>query len=317
VTGLVAVVLVVAVAAVFLIRRPDPVPDTSGDIPPHSLFAMGAEEYQLGDVISIGDDVVGIDMRARDGDIWVAGDAAVVRVDGASGEIRATIPIEGPLSDFAFNDANAEDEVWVVHAGVLSEIDASTNEVVDHTLDATPEKVVVGESVWVLAQSDGIGDPDVVLKLSLSGEFIDEIAVDGVDIGVSDAGVWVADRTNEEVVKIDPEVEPLEEITRIEVVDPPDAIVASREFVYLFNGDRGTITAIDQNLEPRAPVPIGHTPTSIRPGLGYAWTVNDDGTATRFDPNTGTAETIPFPEPVTTMAVDNDQRLIWAIAAAA
>jgi hypothetical protein len=176
-------------------------------------------------------------------------------------------------------------------------------------------KVVVGESVWVLARSDDAGDPDVVLKLSLSGDLVGEIAVDGVDIGANDAGVWVADRTNGEVVKIDADADPVQEITRIPVADPPDGIVASREFVYVFNRDRGTITAIDHDLQAGAPVPIDHTPASIRPGLGYAWTVNDDESVTRFDPSTGTAETIPLPAPVSTMAVDNDQRLIWAIAA--
>jgi CHAT domain len=316
VTGLVAAVLVVAIVAVILVLRPDPGPDLA-EVPPNSLFAYGPDLAEVQDEIpGVEAEVVGREMRARNGDIWVAGDTAVVHANRASNEV-VPISIDPPLSDFAFD---AQGEVWVVHAGRLSEINSQTNDPpVSTPLDSVPIEITLrGGYVWVLARSDGADAPDVVLRLDVEGGSPrGEVRVDGIDIGANDAAVWVADRAGSQIHKVsigtdqvDPEV-----IESIDLEHPPDGIVADPNFVYAFNTDLGTITVVDDQLiELSDPIEIDHRPIAITAGLDHAWTLNDDGTITRFDPITRAPETFTPPVPIRVMTVDNDQRLIWAIA---
>jgi hypothetical protein len=185
-------------------------------------------------------------------------------------------------------------------------------------LPAVPARVTVGGYVWVLAYSPDAGDtPDVVLKLDTSGAFIAEFDVAGVDIALAPGGVWVADKLGSQVVPIRSSGSIGSEVG---VPHPPDGIVANERFVIVFNTRLGTITGIDMNdgsvpPEVIGPFEIGHRPISIRPGDGNeAWTVNQDGTITRFDPTAGSPRTYELPAPVRAMTVDNEQGLIWGIA---
>jgi streptogramin lyase len=309
-----ALIVVAAIIAGILLWQ-DPAP------PSHSIYSLDpATDPQLEDVglVVRVDDFVGLDLRARSGDIWVAGDAALTHVQGVSGE--ADTPIEyaedtGSLSDLGFG---ANGGVWVVHGGSLSRIAPGGTELLEVGLPATPSRVTVGENVWVLASSpDASADPDLVLKLKSSGQVITDFQVSGVDLGLGPGGVWVADEAMSQVVPISSDGV----IGRgIAVPHAPDGIAGNDRFVFVFNTQLGTVTGIDTDVETIDPatidaVPIEHRPIAIRPGDGnLAWTVNQDGTITRFDPTTGDVDTFELPTPATAMTVDNVQGDIWVIA---
>jgi hypothetical protein len=315
ITGLAATVVGIAVIAAILLW-PEPA------FPSHSLFSVRAEGFGVVDrVPDFGEEVVGEDMRARDGDIWVAGDTAVVRLDD-TGRTVANLEIDPPLSDFAFSDTQ---EAWVVHAGVLTEIDTDANELRDDTpLDAIPTDVVIGLGyVWVLGLSGpDVEIPDVVIRLDPDGgnpRLVQDAAglgfAGGVDIASNASAIWVADRSARRVIKIDPgdESEDPRTLSDVTLDDAPDGIVGAGGFVYAFNHEDGTVTVIDPELSPSMKA-IGHQPVLIRPGLGFAWTLNEDGTITRVDAETLQPENVPLPVSARAMTVDTDQELVWVVA---
>lgn len=143
------------------------------------------------------------------GSLWV-GDCAtntVVRVDAATGEIRARIPLAGaslpPESSIAVDDT----AVWVLSAGVqpdLLRIDPAADRVAE-TFPAPAEATAVraGEgSLWVTRARTGQlirVDPD-------TGEELAEIdiAPNSIFLAVGEGGVWTLGADTAEVTHVDP-----------------------------------------------------------------------------------------------------------------
>jgi DNA-binding beta-propeller fold protein YncE len=236
----------------------------------------------------------------------------------------ASIDISPPLTDFAFSDTG---EAWVVHAGVLTEIDTTSNPLQgnDTALDAIPMEVVIGlDYVWVLGKSSStVGVPDVVIRLDLDGRnprvVQDAAGLDfagGIDITSNESAIWVADQLGDRVIKIDPgsAFEDPRTIAQATLDYSPDGIVGAGDSVYAFNHDRGTVTFIDHALHTRESEDIRHAPVVIRPGLGFAWTLNEDGTITQVNADTLEFEDVPLPVKARAMTIDNKRGLIWVIA---
>ena len=116
------------------------------------------------------------------------------------------------------------------------------------------------------------------------------------------------------MLRIDPDPAGGETPSAIPVSDPPDGITAYEGAVWIFSTAKGTVTRVDPDLNAADdPIPIHHRPIAIRPGLGAAWTVNEDGTITRISPGIG-PKTLKVDVPVAAFTVDQPNETLWAVA---
>jgi len=141
--------------------------------------------------------------------LWV-GDCAtntVVRVDVATGEVRARIPLDGAQLPSESSIAVDDTGVWVLTVGTepdLLRIDPATNAVVD-TIPAPAEAAAVraGEgSLWVTRPRTG----QLIRVDPATGEEQAEIDVAAYSIflAVGEGGVWTLGADTAEVSHVDP-----------------------------------------------------------------------------------------------------------------
>ena len=149
-------------------------------------------------------------MGAGEGSLWIGtcGDPLITRVDAATGEVQATIPMDIPtwLRDRS-SVSVGEGSVWALTDGndpLLVRIDPATNAVVDRF------PVAVGSS----ALQAGFGavwitncDEEILLRIDpATGERVATIDVgyypDALAIG--EGSIWVIDQEDGTVSRVDP-----------------------------------------------------------------------------------------------------------------
>jgi DNA-binding beta-propeller fold protein YncE len=164
------------------------------------------------------------DIAVGPGAVWVSvndfteGEAeihAVVRVNPASNEIIATIPV-GTVGNLAVGS----DALWTIDSidgpqDTLIRIDPATNQVIE-AIPIGPyafDVAVDTNGVWVTRDIDGRGQSGEVIRIDpATNEVVARIPVDGRirDVVVGEGGVWVVDSTStlrrgSALIHIDPE----------------------------------------------------------------------------------------------------------------
>jgi YVTN family beta-propeller protein len=106
-----------------------------------------------------------------------------------------------------------------------------------------------------------------------------------------EGSVWVADRREDVVRRLDPESRRV--VSTIRVGDEPrNAIALGEGGVWVTNAGDDTVSRIDPATEEVTTAPVGDTPVGVDVRGGAVWTANEgDGTATRFDPATNRVRT--------------------------
>jgi streptogramin lyase len=196
-----------------------------------------------------------IELAAGAGAIWVpiAGEGTVARIDPATNQVVATIPIGEPQGAFGspYNVAARGDEVWVADngAGIFKRIDPATNEVVQ-TISA-PSTTVPPYAVLRFAVGDGAlwyleSTGDLVRLDTATGQVVATIEIDdGTSQGfvaVTEAAVWVQSTIS--VHRVDPATNQI--VATIPILSSSVAgLLVTEDAVWTAGWATGTVYRID------------------------------------------------------------------------
>jgi YVTN family beta-propeller protein len=227
------------------------------------------------------------------GSLWVANldDRTVTRVNATSRRVLRTISIPAAPSALAVTKSG----VWVSDgAGDVARIDpsydrlafsqrlASASSGFYGTLAPRPLLTAFG-SLWIV-------DPDgYVSRVDPSSARRTRSVDTGDDPAAIAAGagsIWVANRSDGTVTRIDPETLLA---TTIPVGHGPDAIAVNAAGAWVANGGDNTVVRVDPetNLVASA-IAVGDTPVAVLATANALWVANaDEETVLRLDPATG------------------------------
>jgi streptogramin lyase len=135
----------------------------------------------------------------------------------------------------------------------------------------------------------------------------------GIDAGFDE--VWVADDLTGTITPVDPESMNIGQPT--EVSGGIDDIEAGAGAVWSLDTVAGVVVPIDPSTGAAgAPVRVGVRPTDLASGFDALWVANSgDGTISKVNPVTGNVTTLDVGAPVGAIAVDERNRVIWAVVA--
>jgi streptogramin lyase len=182
-----------------------------------------------------GDRFTGVDLEARPvaiaaaGDsVWVTTDVAtVVRIDGATNEVTATVAVPGESNAVAFGAGS----VWVAGADSLSRLDPATAEVVGTVaLEGAIDVAASDTAVWALSRTDA-GTEAVGIDPATNEVTVRAPLASGTGIAVTDDSVWIATYTAGVVVRLDPTSGAV--LAENQVLDGPYSVVAAGGQVWL------------------------------------------------------------------------------------
>ena len=192
-------------------------------------------------------------MGAGEGSLWIGtcGDPLITRVDAATGEVQATIPMDIPtwLRDRS-SVSVGEGSVWALTDGnepLLVRIDPATNAVVDRF------PVAVGSS----ALQAGLG------------------------------AVWITNCDEEILLRIDPATG--ERVATIDVGYYPDALAIGEGSIWVIDQEDGTVSRVDPTTNTRvAVIPVSDVGIDgdIVVAGGSVWVHVNDALLAEIDPAT-------------------------------
>jgi virginiamycin B lyase len=225
--------------------------------------------------------------------IWTPSDGKLIRIDAASGEIQAEIPIgQGPYHGVAV----ATDFVWVLNRGdhTLSQIDPVSNRAVRTipvSTDANDEGTIgVGEdAVWVVTSDADSLHKNLSRINPESGQIIAKtpIPADSGSVIVSFGGVWITNPKANTVTRIDPSSGQI--VASIRVNRNPRSIDAGLGSIWVLCQKDGTVSRIDPTtnrvVAAIEAVPPGSS-ADLSVGQGSVWLASTGNTLSRIDPET-------------------------------
>jgi YVTN family beta-propeller protein len=153
-----------------------------------------------------------------------------------------------------------------------------------------PSAVAAGEfKVWVTSRGgalSGISPASEAVDPPVSvGEGAEPVAV-----AIGFGSVWVVDRANQALVRMDPgEGSPPE---RIQVGRSPSDVAAGERWLWVANAGDGTVSRIDPNTNVASlTVSVGGSPRSLAYGAGSLWVANAPNRfVSRIDASEGTVD---------------------------
>ena len=241
-------------------------------------------------------------VAAGNGQVWTLSDDGgdLVRVDRKSGAVRRYPPAVDLGGGTYPGLAATERGVWVVHRGHAIEgteavsgidhVDPRTGEALQHVPLAAPSAIAVRDgSVWAVS-SDGQGRGQLV-RIDSARDVIANAPVklgrDPADIAVGPAAIWVANRGDDSVWRIDPHSRAV--AAKVAVGDRPSVVRTGPGGVWVLNSGDSTITRIDpsSNQPVGAPISLGKQLNDLVVTQDAVWVSAADGTVTRLDPRTG------------------------------
>jgi len=250
--------------------------------------AVGSSPQLATQPIEVGEAPTGLTLA--DGSLWVGtfGDGTVSRIDVASNEVEATIPLGGRISELA----TSESGVWVTNYsdGTASRIDPDTNEVVATAQVGSEPIGVAGQEtdVWVASFRDG-----TVSRVGPQGDVVARFDLGGNPVGVAtgDGAVWVTNQADGTVTRIDPQTE---ELTPVGIGGAPLGVAVGEGAVWVTNAGDNTVSRIDPATNAvSATIPVGERPFRVAVGGGAVWVTNrGDGTVSRIDPSTNSVTAV-------------------------
>jgi Protein kinase domain len=221
--------------------------------------------------------VLGADLAVGYRTIWLGAPPGIVRIDPIDYEELRPVRLSAP--DHFWTEvlvALGASNVWAVTGdGVLSRI--------EHTSGERTGSVDIGQTAS--------------------------------DIVVGFEAVWVIDKLQGTLTRVDPETLAFDE--PLQIGGSLDAIEAGAGALWLLDQGAGIVTPIDPvSGSIGSPVRVGLEPTDLVVGLGAVWVANHgDGTISQIDPVTRVVDTIQIGAPVAAIAVDESTRSIWIVIA--
>ena len=223
----------------------------------------------------------------------------LIKIDGATGHLTASsVPMSARGSDLAVGEGS----IWAVSYGakILIRINPRTMaEVGSYGVSGPPVGIAVGGGlVWIATafgdkpfeqfdpKTNQLGRP-----VSLAGE----VALQGVAYGQN--SVWVTDKNNNMVYRVDPSTDLL--TAQIRVGNGPESIAADSSAIWVANAVDDTVSRIDPNSSQVVQtIGLRGAPTAIAAGQGAVWVVSESANlVVRIDPTTNARVEIPMAGP--------------------
>jgi YVTN family beta-propeller protein len=223
----------------------------------------------------------------------------LLKIDPATGHLTASsVPMSARGSDLAIGEGS----IWAVSYGakILIRINPKTMaEVGSYGVSAPPVGIAIGGGlVWIATafgdkpfeqfdpKTNQLGPP-----VSLAGE----VALQGVAYGQN--SVWVTDKNNNLVYRVDPSTDLL--TAQIRVGKGPEAIAADSSAIWVANAVDDTVSRIDPNSSQVVQtIGLRGAPTAIAAGQGAVWVVSESANlVVRIDPTTNARVEIPMAGP--------------------
>jgi ABC-type transport system substrate-binding protein/DNA-binding CsgD family transcriptional regulator len=219
---------------------------------------------------------------------------SIIQIDGRTGQATG---LAVPTSHRGDALAIGSGSIWEISysARTLSRIDPQTGKEDSRGLqsNAPPVGLATGpDSVWV---TTAFGDDSLSRFDTKTQQWDPPIHIASGLYGVAYGAnyVWVADKADNLVERIDPQTSA---ITRIPVGDGPEAIAASSTSVWVANALADTISRIDPvSAKVQATIALRGTPSALAIGAGAVWVVSEaTSRLVRIDPSTNSAVEVPF-----------------------
>ncbi len=235
---------------------------------------------------------------------------AVQRIDQETGELVATIELEGSADDVSAGGAG----IWVLNKSerTLSRIDPQSDEIaesvrLDVAEDQDPGKIAVeDESILVTFFGRLLADSASVWAFDPSSRGFEEVAsgfeaTDLVGAPVDEERVWVlietfgpSPRPIPTLLEVDRETN--EVATTIELVmgsTLPQTIAVGAGFVWIPSPQDNELIRLDPTTKDAVSIPVDRQPVAAAFAGGDIWVVSArDGTLSRINPETFNIETI-------------------------
>jgi virginiamycin B lyase len=227
-------------------------------------------------------------LEVSPGAAWVATPKkqAVVRIDTATNQVVAKVPIDKPCAAMAAG----YDSIWVQNCGdgALYRIDAKTNEVIAKipvALASSDGSITAGEGgVWV-PNGDGVLsriDPatnKVVAQIPVKP--LSYMAAAGY------GGVWVTNYQDGSVQRVDPKSNQV--VATIPVGLQPNPLTVGEDGVWVLNQSDGTVSRIDpvtNKVVATIEAGVPYTGSRIAAGEGSVWVTGPNTLLSVIDPKT-------------------------------
>ena len=279
-----ALVVAAATVAVALNRS-----GTDVAVLPDSVAVIDPESDRV-----VADVVVGARPEAVAADkrsVWVANvaDGTVSQIDVDSRRVAATIVPNLAVEALAAGPGS----VWIADSerGRAVRADADIGTVADSVpFPTTSEHPGTTASAALGLGSVWVTNPKLarVFRIDAATRRVSsqvDVGNDAAGVAVGAGAVWVADSTDNTVIRIVPAGGGAVTDT-IPLGNGPGAIAASEEAIWVANSGDGTVSRIDPATSAvKAEIPVGRRPSGIAVGAGAVWVANSlSGTVSRIDP---------------------------------
>jgi streptogramin lyase len=246
------------------------------------------------------------------GMVWVTSsfDSAVQRVDAAS--LRALAPVK--VGPDAASIAPDGDGVWIALKSPhqVVRVDAAGKITTRLRTPGAPTRLAVGVgSLWVAVERTG--EADLVIRYGLDGREPrpTPIAHDIVGLAVGQGYVWIAEKNEPGVLRLDPSTGETEPWTTL--ADAISDLYDGGGALWATLAAAGSIARIDPaKRNSRITTAIGHRPLRTVAAGGRVYvTLNVDHDVARIDPATAQRAASPFGVPPNPFAITADSHALW------
>ena len=289
------VLLALAAAVLWFVRRPDTLPS----IPPGRVGRIDPGSGDITAAFDSGSQPTAL--AGGEGAIWVAseGSQTITRLDPESGQGGPTVATQGRPTAVVVDE---DGTVWVLNQfqATVVRIDPVRGNVADSIgLESGTKDIAAGEgAVWVIneAQRSLIRidphDPQTNIPAPVLGAESFEHAPGGVAAG--GGSVWVV--AGPRVLRVDPGTGEVtgQATTRFVGRD----IAFGEGYVWVTHTSDDRISRIDPRSLQAVAITVGNAPVAVAAGEDAAWVANsEDGTISRVDPGSGDLQSIDVGNP--------------------
>ena len=256
------------------------------------------------------------EVEAGEGALWLFINGTLVQVDPAEPSSSDLVSVGAGFGSPSL--ALAEQIVWTTSSTGVARVAASDLRVLREIKLVEPPAVAdvhltAGSGyVWAVL-GDGTLTRIDPRTAKVTGTVDVGQGATGIDAGFDE--VWVADDLTGTITPVDPESMDIGQPT--EISGGIDDIEAGAGAVWSLDTVAGVVVPIDPSTGAAgAPVRVGVRPTDLASGFDALWVANSgDGTISKVNPVTGNVTTLDVGAPVGAIAVDERNRVIWAVVA--
>jgi serine/threonine protein kinase len=319
-----ATVLIALVAAWVLARDST---DSSGQIPLNSAVAIDPESLVIASTTrNLPTPACNLpQLEAGEGSVWWLAAPRLGRIDQETGDQRRPILVGGSCTTKSL--AVGLRTVWLGDAQGLVPINPANGRAL-RPIELLGPQTIPGGAKDVLFFTNAVAtgadavwatsDVQRLVRVDPTTRKVGIVPIEGATDAVTygEGAVWVLDRLENAITKIDPETNSV--VGRIELSGSVDAIAVGEGAAWILDSTAGTVTPLDlTTLESTSgAIRVGVHPTDISIGLGFVWVANEgDATVSRIDPQTRLVTTVNVGRPVVSVVADEDTGAVWAAVA--